>query len=114
MATGGYVYIVASKKLVLYIGVTSDIARRAWEHKQHLIEGFTKKYNCERLIYVERFPSIEEAIAREKQLKGWRREKKLRLIRQANPNVPRLLRHAQSIAPFKFCRHPDRSAHLRA
>jgi putative endonuclease len=77
MTKGGYVYIMASKTRVLYIGVTSHLGRRAWEHKEHLIQGFTKRYNVDRLIYIEHFTSIEEAIAREKQLKNWRREKKL-------------------------------------
>ena len=85
MDKGGWVYVVASKTLVLYTGVTNDIGRRAWEHKGHLIEGFTRRYNCDRLIYMEHYPTIEEAIAREKQLKTWRREKKLWLIRQMNP-----------------------------
>ncbi|MCW5774688.1 MAG: GIY-YIG nuclease family protein [Rhodospirillaceae bacterium] len=73
--------------MVLYIGVTADIARRAWEHREHLIDGFTKRYNVDRLIYVEHHPTIQDAIAREKQLKKWRREKKLSLIRQANPEL---------------------------
>lgn len=86
MEKGGWVYIVASKTLVLYTGITSTLGRRANEHREHLIEGFTKRYNCDRLIYMERYSTIEEAIAREKQLKKWRREKKLWLIRQMNPD----------------------------
>ncbi|MFO0987545.1 MAG: GIY-YIG nuclease family protein [Alphaproteobacteria bacterium] len=87
MEKGGWVYVVASRTLVLYTGVTNNLGRRAWEHKQHLIDGFTKRYNCERLIYMEHHPTIEEAIAREKQLKKWRREKKLWLIKQMNPEL---------------------------
>ena len=87
MERGGWVYVVASKTLVLYTGVTSDIGKRAWEHREHLIEGFTKRYNCDRLIYMEHYPTIEEAIAREKQLKKWRREKKLQLIKKMNPEL---------------------------
>ena len=86
MEKGGWVYIVASKTLVLYTGITSTLGRRAYEHREHLIEGFTKRYNCDRLIYMEHYSTIEEAIAREKQLKKWRREKKLWLIRQMNPD----------------------------
>ncbi len=87
MEKGGWVYVVASKTLVLYTGVTSEIGRRAWQHKEHLIDGFTKKYNCDRLIYLEHYPTIEEAISREKQLKKWRREKKLLLIKIMNPEL---------------------------
>jgi putative endonuclease len=84
---GGWVYFVASKTLVLYTGVTSNLGQRAWQHREHLIEGFTKRYNCDRLIYMEHYPTIEEAITREKQLKKWRREKKLWLIKQMNPEL---------------------------
>lgn len=84
---GGWVYVVASKTLVLYIGVTNDIGRRAWEHREHLIEGFTKRYNVDRLVYMEHYPTIDEAIAREKQLKKWNREKKLWLISKMNPEL---------------------------
>lgn len=87
MEKGGWVYIVASKTLVLYTGVTNDIGRRAWEHREHRIEGFTRRYNCDRLVYMEHYSTIEEAIAREKQLKKWRREKKLWLIKQMDPGL---------------------------
>lgn len=80
-----YVYIIASKSLVLYIGVTNDLARRVWEHQNRAIPGFTKKYNVTRLVYFEDFRHIRDAIAREKQLKGWRREKKIALIESSNP-----------------------------
>jgi putative endonuclease len=79
------VYIMASRSLTLYIGVTRDLGRRTIEHKQHAIEGFTSKYRVERLVYYERFVDIRAAIAREKQLKGWRRHKKIALIRSRNP-----------------------------
>ncbi|MBI2444267.1 MAG: GIY-YIG nuclease family protein [Candidatus Magasanikbacteria bacterium] len=69
----------------LYIGITNDLARRVSEHKQGLIEGFTKKYSCHRLVYYEHHTDVNEAIAREKQLKRWRREKKERLIKAVNP-----------------------------
>lgn len=80
-----YVYIMASVSRVLYVGVTNDLARRIFEHKQKLIAGFTKKYNASRLIYFETFTDIHDAIAREKQIKGWRREKKITLIESSNP-----------------------------
>jgi len=70
---------------VLYIGVTNSLERRMWEHKTKAISGFTKKYNCDQLVYFELTESIVQAIAREKQLKGWRREKKDALIARKNP-----------------------------
>ena len=73
----GYVYILFNKtNTVSYIGVTSDIVRRIYEHKNHLIEGFTEKYNVTKLVYVEVTSSIADAIKREKQLKKWSRESK--------------------------------------
>ena len=79
------VYIMASRSLTLCIGVTRDLYRRTMEHKHHELEGFTSQYRVERLVYYERFVDIRAAIAREKQLKGWRREKKISLIRSQNP-----------------------------
>ncbi len=80
-----YVYIMASKSGTLYAGVTSDIKRRVYEHKQHLIPGFTDKYNVDRLPYVEVIRDPMSAIRREKQIKRWRREKKMALIDSMNP-----------------------------
>ena len=80
-----YVYIMASKSGTFYVGVTSDIKRRVYEHKQHLIPGFTDKYNVDRLLYVERIDDPASAINREKQIKKWRREKKVMLIDSLNP-----------------------------
>ncbi len=81
-----YVYILASKREgVLYIGVTNNLARRIHEHKEGLIEGFTKKYIVDRLVYLEAFQYIDQAIAREKALKRWKREWKIELIETANP-----------------------------
>ena len=74
-----------SKRNVLYIGVTNDLSRRYMEHKNGLLEGFTKQYRCHALVYYEAYQQIEEAIAREKQLKGWIRSKKDTLIKQKNP-----------------------------
>ncbi len=82
---GGYVYILGSSTGTLYVGVTSDLYVRILQHKNGTFEGFSKTYGCNRLLYVEPFELMLAAIAREKQLKGWRREKKLALIRTANP-----------------------------
>jgi putative endonuclease len=71
---------------VLYIGVTNDLYRRVIEHKSHEIKGFTQKYKCDKLVYFELFNNIEEAIAREKQLKNWKRDWKNKLIEKENPD----------------------------
>jgi putative endonuclease len=82
-----YVYILASQRNgTLYIGVTNNLPRRIWEHKQNLVEGFTKKYNVHILVWFELTSSIESAIEREKQLKHWNRKWKLRLIEESNPH----------------------------
>ena len=70
---------------MLYIGVTNNLARRIWEHKQKLIEGFTKKYNVTIFVYAEPFPTVIDAISREKQLKAGSRKKKIQLIESLNP-----------------------------
>ena len=81
-----YVYILASrKKGTLYIGVTSDLARRIYEHKYDFVEGFTKQYKVHSLVYFEITESIESAIDREKKLKKWNRAWKIRLIEKINP-----------------------------
>jgi len=78
------VYILASRSRVLYTGVTNDLARRVKEHKQHLIPGFTQKYRVTRLVYFEQLGDIRDAIAREKQIKGWVRARKVKLIEGGN------------------------------
>ena len=80
-----YVYIVTNNSRTLYIGVTNNLSRRIYEHKSKLIEGFTKKYNIHKLVYFEVFNNPDEAIRREKQLKGWWRKKKIALIKSTNP-----------------------------
>ncbi|MFI5200764.1 MAG: GIY-YIG nuclease family protein [Candidatus Kapaibacterium sp.] len=81
-----YVYIMASQRNgTLYIGVTNDIERRVAEHKQGIIEGFTKEHHVDRLVHFEYFPHIDDAIRREKQLKKWNRAWKLELIEKRNP-----------------------------
>ena len=82
---GFCVYIVASRSHVLYCGITNSLFRRVEEHRQGAIEGFSATYNCKRLVWFERFRYVNNAIAREKQIKRWRREKKIWLIEQANP-----------------------------
>jgi putative endonuclease len=80
------VYILASKRNgTLYIGVTSNLARRAYEHKTDAEEGFTKRYQVRKLVYAEFHDTMNEAITREKQIKKWRRQWKLELIERANP-----------------------------
>jgi putative endonuclease len=78
-------YIVASRSHTLYIGVTGNLLKRIFEHKQRTHEGFSSKYNCNRLVWIERHLSPDGAIAREKQLKGWIRAKKIALIEKDNP-----------------------------
>ncbi len=80
-----WVYIMVSESGTLYTGVTNDILRRVLEHKRKLAGGFTAKYGVDRLVYFEQADRPNEAIAREKQIKGWRRARKLALIRSANP-----------------------------
>ena len=80
-----FVYILTNNSGTLYTGVTNDLERRVYEHKQKLMGGFTKKYNITRLVYYEATPDIRDAISREKQIKGWGRRKKLDLIQSMNP-----------------------------
>ena len=81
-----YVCVVTNKNnSVLYIGITSNLEGRIFEHRERLIEGFTKRYQVTKLIFYEDYPDPRSAIAREKQLKGWRREKKVALIEKQNP-----------------------------
>ncbi|MEX0838347.1 MAG: GIY-YIG nuclease family protein [Parvibaculum sp.] len=84
---GGWVYIVTNKRDgTLYVGVTSDIGRRAWEHREAMYPGFTKRYGLKRLVYMERHEEIESAIARETRIKKWPRAWKVRLIHEFNPD----------------------------
>ena len=80
-----YVYIMTNKSRTLYTGVTNNLERRVYEHKQKFVPGFTAKYNITRLVYFEETGDIQEAIAREKQIKGWLRTKKIALIESVNP-----------------------------
>ena len=81
-----YVYILANwDDSVLYIGVTNNLERRLYEHKNHLADGFTKKYNVDKLVYYEYTSDVYAALEREKQLKGWTRRKKMALVKKENP-----------------------------
>ena len=79
------VYILASYRRVLYIGVTSNLKQRIWQHRNKLVEGFTARYVVDRLVFYEVHESVHNAIAREKHLKGWRRSRKVALINAHNP-----------------------------
>lgn len=83
---GGHVYILGSVSGRLYVGVTSNLERRISEHKLKAVPGFTARYNIDRLLYSEEYPEIESAITREKEIKKWRREKKLALVARDNPD----------------------------
>jgi len=82
----GYIYILGNNRPTLYIGVTSDLVKRIYQHKNKLVRGFSCKYNLTKLLYFEEYATIEQAISREKQLKNWRRSWKLELIKKKNPD----------------------------
>ena len=86
MHTRFWVYIVASKGRTLYTGMTNSLDRRIHEHKLHLVPGFTAKYDCTRLVWFEERSDVKQAIAREKQIKGWLRARKIALIEESNPH----------------------------
>lgn len=86
-----YVYIVGSNTGTIYTGVTSDLSRKVEEHKSMVVKGFSSRYGTYRLLYYEEFNDVYEAIEREKQIKSWRRRKKLDLIRSINPEFRDLL-----------------------
>ena len=92
------VYIIASKSRVIYIGMTNDLGRRVFEHKKGLLDGFSRQYRCHRLVYFESFDDVNNAINREKQIKRWRREKKVWLIERRNPTC-------EDLAAEWFTRH---------
>jgi len=84
---GGWVYIVTNRPNgTLYVGVTSDLAKRLWEHREGVVDGFTKRYGLKRLVFAEQHEEISLAIQREKNMKHWPRAWKVRLIRGQNPN----------------------------
>jgi len=81
-----YVYIIANATRILYTGFTSKLRERVWKHKTKMLEGFTGHFHVCRLVYFESYDDVRRAIGREKQIKGWRREKKIKLIEMTNPN----------------------------
>jgi putative endonuclease len=80
-----HVYILSNAARMLYVGVTGNLERRTWQHKQKRVRGFTERYNLTQLVYCEAFGEVHLAIAREKQIKGWLRAKKMALIEIRNP-----------------------------
>ena len=97
-----YVYMMTNRsRVVLYTGITNSLMRRVWQHQNREVEGFTKAYRVNRLVYYERFNDPRDAIAREKEIKGWRREKKNALVETMNPNwadlSPMLFQHTRVI-----------------
>jgi len=87
MLNNYYVYILATgRNGTLYIGITSDLVSRVWQHKNHQVEGFTDKYNIDKLVYYEATPDVKSAIEREKNIKVWKREWKIRIIEEFNNN----------------------------
>jgi putative endonuclease len=87
MVRGGWAYIMTNRRNgTLYIGVTNDVARRAWEHREGLVDGFTKRYGLKRLVHAEHHDDIRDALQREKTLKHWSRAWKIDLIESQNPD----------------------------
>ena len=80
-----FVYIMTNQSRTLYVGMTNDLARRVAQHKEHEIPGFTQRYRIDQLVYFEEYRRARDAIAREKEIKGWRRQKKIDLIESLNP-----------------------------
>jgi putative endonuclease len=99
-----YTYIMASRSRTIYIGMTGDLHARVFQHKWREHEGFTVRYNCDRLVWFEAFHEVSDAILREKELKGWRREKKLALINATNPAWLDLARDWYDPEPVDFAR----------
>jgi putative endonuclease len=109
MHEGSYfTYIMASRSRTLYIGVTGNLLKRVFDHKWKEHEGFTATYNCDRLVWFESHQDVTRAIAREKQLKAWRREKKIVLIERMNPAWVDLSKDWYDVEPADFKRATDR------
>jgi putative endonuclease len=103
-----FVYMMASRSRTLYIGVTGDLHKRAFQHKWKEHAGFTARYNCDRLIWFERHQNVGRAIDREKELKGWRRARKIALIESGNPTWADLSRGWYEYEPADYSRAQDR------
>ena len=102
-----FTYIMASRSHTLYVGVTGDLRKRVFEHKWREYDGFTERYNCDRLVWFERYDDVVKAIGREKQVKGWRREKKIALIEAVNPAWTDLSRRWYDLEPADLRRASD-------
>jgi putative endonuclease len=103
-----YTNIVASRSHTLYVGVTGNLRKRIFEHKWREHDGFTERYNCDRLVWFENYQDVRKAIAREKQLKGWRRSRKIALIEATNPAWVDLSREWYDVEPADLKRATDR------
>lgn len=103
-----FTYMMASRSRTLYIGVTGDLLKRVFQHKWKEHEGFTARYNCDRLVWFERHQYVQNAIAREKELKGWSRRKKIALIASENAAWADLSRDWYDYEPADFRRAIDR------
>ena len=101
-------YILASRSHTLYIGVSGNLHKRIFEHKWKEHDGFTERYNCDRLVWFESYQEVATAIAREKQLKGWRRAKKIALIEKTNPAWVDLSKDWYDLEPADLKRATDR------
>ena len=109
MHAGSYfTYIMASRSHTLYIGITGDLEKRVFQHKWKEHDGFTARYNCDRLVWYESHDQVAKAIAREKELKGWRRARKIALIESMNPIWNDLSRDWYEYEPADFRRALDR------
>ena len=100
--------IMASRSHTLYVGVTGNLIKRVFQHKWKDHEGFTARYNCDRLVWFERHQDVQRAIAREKELKGWRRSKKIALIESVNPTWADLSSDWYDVEPADYRRALDR------
>jgi putative endonuclease len=109
MHEGSYcTYMMASRSHTLYVGVTGDLLKRVFQHKWREHDGFTARYNCDRLVWFERYQDVQTAIAREKELKGWRRSKKIAFIESVNPTWADLSRNRYDCEPADYRRALDR------
>ena len=103
-----FTYIMASRSRTLYVGVTGNLRRRVFQHKWREHHGFTERYNCDRLVWFERYQEVVRAINREKQVKHWSRVKKIALIEQMNPAWVDLSREWYDLEPADLKRASDR------
>ncbi len=109
MHEGSYfTYIMASRSHTVYIGATGDLLKRVFQHKWKEHEGFTARYNCDRLVWFESHQDVQKAIAREKELKDWRRARKVALIESVNPTWTDLSRDWYDVEPTDYRRALDR------